>query len=256
MDWLAHLCRNTEHDSLHAWQILWSRDTLIWYRLSVLSQQVSGFTHVVDSCPLSWQICKVKAIRDEPVLQQISPGWGDFPRYGNDDDRADEIATTLSVIPWDWNTSILIVIPSQPHLSLLIASNVVYGRLQDLFRWKQEPPGATHLTVQSRTLVFFLNSVAKLDYEDTLDGISNTQTINLMLWDTAMTSVKRIWYMYDGYFDQGAHHLNVNVFGESDCAMNIRKSMQTTIRVSDMLLSSSNTRNLGERCARTCHDRM
>ena len=147
---------------------------------------------------------------------------GDFPKYGNDDDRADDIAV------WLLRTFLAKIKKhhtyrnSEPTTSILtITSNVVYGKATGTMpdgRKAGEPlaPGANpSYGAEQNGLLASLNSVAKLPYEWALDGISNTQTINPdALGHEEGERINNLVNVMDGYFDQGAHHLNVNVFGK------------------------------------------
>ena len=144
------------------------------------------------------------------------------PKYGNDDDRADNIGVWLL---HEFLTDIKkrhTYRNSEPTTSILtITSNVVYGKftgnLPDGRRaWTPFAPGANpSYGAETSGLLASLNSVAKIPYEWSLDGISNTQTMNpsALGHDEAERAEKLVSAM-DGYFDQGAHHLNVNVFGK------------------------------------------
>lgn len=181
---------------------------------------IAGFSHVVDSLS-AIKYAKVKVIRDEDGLAVDYEVEGDFPRYGNDDDRADDIAV------WLLKTFLRKVEKhhtyrdSEPTTSILtITSNVVYGKATGGLpdgRKAGEPlsPGANPAYgAEQNGLLASLNSVAKLPYEYALDGISNTQTMNPnALGHDTNERAENLVRVMDGYFDQGAHHLNVNVFG-------------------------------------------
>lgn len=181
---------------------------------------IAGFSHVVDSlCAIKY--AKVRTVRDEGGLVTDYEIEGDFPRFGNDDDRADEIAiwllkTFLSKIKKNHTYR-----NSEATTSILtITSNVVYGKATGALpdgRKAFDPfaPGANPAYgAEKRGLLASLNSVAKLPYEYALDGISNTQTISPgALGHTEAEQVATLARILDGYFDQGAHHLNVNIFG-------------------------------------------
>lgn len=181
---------------------------------------IAGFSHVVDSLsPIKY--AKVKTIRDEDGLVVDYEIEGDFPRYGNDDDRADEIAVWLLKTFMRKIEKHHTYRDSEPTTSILtITSNVVYGKATGALpdgRKAGEPlsPGANPAYgAEQNGLLASLNSVAKLPYEYALDGISNTQTINPdALGHSEEERVNNLVNVLDGYFDQGAHHLNVNVFG-------------------------------------------
>lgn len=181
---------------------------------------IAGFSHVVDSLS-AIKYAKVKTIRDEDGLVVDYEIEGDFPRYGNDDDRADEIAVWLLKTFMRKIEKHHTYRDSEPTTSILtITSNVVYGKATGALpdgRKAGEPlsPGANPAYgAEQNGLLASLNSVAKLPYEHALDGISNTQTINPdALGHSEGERVNNLVNVLDGYFDQGAHHLNVNVFG-------------------------------------------
>ncbi|KGF49870.1 formate C-acetyltransferase [Prevotella disiens] len=181
---------------------------------------IAGFSHVVDSIS-AIKYAKVNIVRDETGFPLEFKTEGEFPRYGNDDDRADEIAV------WLLKTFISMIKKhhtyrdSEPTTSILtITSNVVYGKYTSNMpdgRPDGAPlaPGANpSYGAEQNGLLASLNSVAKLPYEYALDGISNTQTIapsTLGKDDEERTNT--LVGVMDGYFSRGAHHLNVNVFG-------------------------------------------
>lgn len=181
---------------------------------------IAGFSHVVDSLS-AIKYAKVKTIRDESGLVTDFEIEGDFPRYGNDDDRVDDIAV------WLLKTFITKIKKhhtyrnSEPTTSILtITSNVVYGKATGALpdgRKAYTPfsPGANPAYgAEKNGLLASLNSVAKVPYEYALDGISNTQTIAPQaLGHNDEERREQLVNVLDGYFSQGAHHLNVNVFG-------------------------------------------
>lgn len=181
---------------------------------------IAGFSHVVDSLS-AIKYARVKTIRDEDGLVVDYEIEGAFPRYGNDDDRADEIAVWLLKTFMRKIEKHHTYRDSEPTTSILtITSNVVYGKATGALpdgRKAGEPlsPGANPAYgAEQNGLLASLNSVAKLPYEYALDGISNTQTINPdALGHSEEERVNNLVNVLDGYFDQGAHHLNVNVFG-------------------------------------------
>ena len=181
---------------------------------------IAGFSHVVDSiCAIKY--AKVKIVRDETGFPLDFETEGEFPRYGNDDERADEIAV------WLLKTFMTMIKKhhtyrhSEPTTSILtITSNVVYGKYTPAMpdgRPAGAPlsPGANpSYGAEQNGLLASLNSVAKLPYEYALDGISNTQTIApSTLGKTEEERTNTLVGVMDGYFSRGAHHLNVNVFG-------------------------------------------
>ena len=181
---------------------------------------IAGFSHVVDSLS-AIKYAKVKTIRDEDGIVVDFETEGDFPRYGNDDDRADEIAVWLLKTFMHKLKKCHTYRNSEPTTSILtITSNVVYGKATGALpdgRAAGEPfsPGANpSYGAEKNGLLASLNSVAKVPYEYALDGISNTQTINPgALGHTDEERADKLVTVLDGYFEQGAHHLNVNVFG-------------------------------------------
>lgn len=181
---------------------------------------IAGFSHVVDSiCAIKY--AKVKAVRNENGVAVDFKTEGDFPRYGNDDDRADEIAVWLLKTFMNKLRKHHTYRDSEPTTSILtITSNVVYGKYTGAMpdgRKAGTPlsPGANpSYGAEKNGLLASLNSVAKLPYEYALDGISNTQTMNPeALGHNDEERTETLVKVLDGYFNAGAHHLNVNVFG-------------------------------------------
>ena len=182
---------------------------------------IAGFSHVVDSLS-AIKYAKVKTIRDEDGLVVDFETTGDFPKYGNDDERADEIAVWLLETFMRKLEKVHTYRDSEATTSILtITSNVVYGKATGAMpdgrkAWTPLSPGANpSYGAETNGLLASLNSVAKLPYEDALDGISNTQTMNPdALGHSPEERVENLTHVLDGYFDQGANHLNVNVFGK------------------------------------------
>ena len=181
---------------------------------------IAGFSHVVDSIS-AIKYAKVNIIRDETGFPLSFKTEGDFPRYGNDDERADEIAVWLLKTFMNMIKKYHTYRDSEPTTSILtITSNVVYGKFTSNMpdgRPAGAPlaPGANpSYGAEKNGLLASLNSVAKLPYEYALDGISNTQTISPgALGHNDEERAQTLVGVMDGYFNQGAHHLNVNVFG-------------------------------------------
>ena len=181
---------------------------------------IAGFSHVVDSLS-AIKYARVRTVRDDSgfVIQYHTEG--DFPRYGNDDDRADDIAVWLLKTFLEKIKKRRTYRNSEPTTSILtITSNVVYGKATSDMPDGREAgaplsPGANpSYGAEKNGLLASLNSVAKLPYHWALDGISNTQTINPdALGHSEQERIDNLVQVMDGYFDQGAHHLNVNVFG-------------------------------------------
>ena len=182
---------------------------------------IAGFSHVVDSLS-AIKYAKVKTVRDETGIVVDYITEGDFPKYGNDDDRADDIAVWLLGTFLEKIKKRHTYRNSEPTTSILtITSNVVYGKYTGTMpdgRKAGTPlaPGANpSYGAEQNGLVASLNSLTKLPYEWALDGISNTQTMNPdALGHDDAERVNNLVSVMDGYFDQGAHHLNVNVFGK------------------------------------------
>ena len=231
---------------------------------------IAGFSHVVDSLS-AIKYAKVKTIRDENGLVVDFETTGDFPKYGNDDDRADDIAVWLLQTFMKKLKKHHTYRESEPTTSILtITSNVVYGKATGALpdgRKAGAPlsPGANpSYGAEQNGLLASLNSVAKLPYEWALDGISNTQTINPdAIGHTPEERINNLVNVMDGYFSQGAHHLNVNVFGTEkllDAMEHPEKEEYAnfTIRVSGYavkFIDLTREQQL-DVIARTCHDRM
>ena len=231
---------------------------------------IAGFSHVVDSLS-AIKYAKVKTIRNEDGIVVDYETTGDFPRYGNDDDRADEIAVCLLKTFLAKIKKHHTYRDSEPTTSILtITSNVVYGKATGAMpdgRKAGEPlsPGANPAYgAEQNGLLASLNSVAKLPYEWALDGISNTQTINPdAIGHDEQERINNLVQVMDGYFDQGAHHLNVNVFGKEkliDAMEHPEKEEYAnfTIRVSGYAVKFIDLTREQQMdvIARTCHDRM
>ena len=231
---------------------------------------IAGFSHVIDSLS-AIKYAKVKVVRDENVLAKDFEIEGDFPKYGNDDDRADEIGVWLLKTFMDKLKKHHTYRDSEPTTSILtITSNVVYGKATGAMpdgRKAGEPlsPGANpSYGAEQNGLLASLNSLTKLPYEWALDGISNTQTINPgALGNNEQERIDNLVNVMDGYFDQGAHHLNVNVFGKEkliDAMEHPEKEEYAnfTIRVSGYavkFIDLTKEQQL-DVIARTCHERM
>ena len=231
---------------------------------------IAGFSHVVDSLS-AIKYAKVKTIRDENGLVVDFETTGDFPKYGNDDDRADDIAVWLLQTFMKKLKKHHTYRESEPTTSILtITSNVVYGKATGALpdgRKAGAPlsPGANpSYGAEQNGLLASLNSGAKLPYEWALDGISNTQTINPdAIGHTPEERINNLVNVMDGYFSQGAHHLNVNVFGTEkllDAMEHPEKEEYAnfTIRVSGYavkFIDLTREQQL-DVIARTCHDRM
>ncbi|MBQ9908862.1 MAG: formate C-acetyltransferase [Treponema sp.] len=244
---------------------------------------IAGFSHVVDSLS-AMKYAKVKVNRetvevkdkagnviDTVTLVKDFEIEGDFPRYGQDDDRADEIAVWLLKTFMNMIKKHPTYRNSKPSTSILtITSNVVYGKATGALpdgRKAGEPfsPGANpSYGAETKGLIKSLNSVAKLPYHYALDGISNTQTINpAALGHDRNEQVTNLVNILDGYFSQGSHHLNVNVFGVEklkDCQAHPEKPEYAnfTVRVSGYAVRFINLtkEQQDDVIARTCHAAM
>ena len=274
MDWLAGLYVNTlnliqyMHDKYYyeaAEMALIDTDVR-----RTFATGIAGFSHVVDSLS-AIKYAKVKTVRDETGICVDYETEGDFPKYGNDDDRADDIAVWLLKTFLDKIKKHHTYRNSEPTTSILtITSNVVYGKATGAMpngRKAGAPlsPGANPAYgAEQNGLLASLNSVAKLPYHWALDGISNTQTINpSALGHSEEEQSNNLVQVLDGYFAQGAHHLNVNVFGVEklkDAMEHPEKEEYAnfTIRVSGYavkFIDLTREQQL-DVISRTCHDRM
>ena len=223
MDWLAGLYVNTlnlihyMHDKYYyeaAEMALIDTDVR-----RTFATGIAGFSHVIDSLS-AIKYAKVKVIRDEEGFAVDYKAEGEFPKYGNDDDRADSIGVWVLKTFLDDIKKRHTYRNSEPTTSILtITSNLVYGKYTGSLpdgrkAWTPLAPGANpSYGAEKSGLLASLNSVAKIPYVWALDGISNTQSMNPdALGHTEDERVQNLMNAMDGYFDQGAHHLNVNVF--------------------------------------------
>ena len=231
---------------------------------------IAGFSHVIDSLS-AIKYAKVKVVRDDTGLATGFDVEGDFPKYGNDDDRADEIGVWLLKTFLEMIKKRHTYRNSEATTSILtITSNVVYGKYTGALpdgraAFTPFAPGANpSYGAEQNGLLASLNSVAKLPYHWALDGISNTQTINPdALGHSEGERVENLVQVMDGYFDQGAHHLNVNVFGTEkliDAMEHPEKEEYAnfTIRVSGYAVKFIDLTREQQMdvIARTCHKKM
>lgn len=231
---------------------------------------IAGFSHVIDSLS-AIKYAKVKVIRDEDGIAKDFEIEGDFPKYGNDDDRADEIGVWLLKTFMEMIRRRHTYRDSVPSTSILtITSNVVYGKATGAMpngrpAWAPFSPGASpSYGAEKNGLLASLNSVAKIPYHWALDGISNTQTMNPnALGHDENERITNLVNVMDGYFENGAHHLNVNVFGTEkliDAMEHPEKEEYAnfTIRVSGYavkFIDLTREQQL-DVISRTCHDRL
>lgn len=228
---------------------------------------IAGFSHVIDSLS-AIKYAKVKTIRNEDGIVVGFETEGDFPKYGNDDERADEIGVWLLETFVEKIKKYHTYRDSEPTTSILtITSNVVYGKATGAMpdgrkAFTPFAPGASpSYGAEQNGLIASLNSVAKLPYHWALDGISNTQTMNpAALGHSEEERINNLTQVLDGYFDQGAHHLNVNVFG-TDKLLDAQKHPEKeeyanfTIRVSGYAVKfiDLTEEQQNDVIARTCH---
>ena len=228
---------------------------------------IAGFSHVIDSLS-AIKYAKVKTIRNEDGIVVDFETEGEFPKYGNDDERADEIGVWLLDTFLTKIKKFHTYRNSEPTTSILtITSNVVYGKATGALpdgrkAFTPFAPGASpSYGAEQNGLVASLNSVAKIPYHWALDGISNTQTMNPnALGHTEEERINNLKQVLDGYFDQGAHHLNVNVFGTDkllDAQAHPEKEEYAnfTIRVSGYAVKfiDLTEEQQNDVIARTCH---
>ncbi len=274
MEWLAGLYVNT----LNAIQYMHDKYYYEAEEMALIDTDVrrtfatgiAGFSHVIDSLS-AIKYAKVKTVRNEKGIVVDYVVEGDFPKYGNDDDRADEIGVQLLKSFVDKVRKHHTYRNSEATTSILtITSNVVYGKATGAMpdgRKAGEPlsPGANPSYGAERNgLLASLNSVSKIPYHWALDGISNTQTINPeALGHSEEERKNNLVQVMDGYFEQGAHHLNVNVFGREkliDAMEHPEKEeyQNFTIRVSGYAVKFIDLTREQQMdvISRTCHDRM
>ena len=210
--------------------------------LRTMACGIAGLSIVADSFS-AMKYAKVKVIRDETGLAVDYQIEGDFPKYGNDDDRVDEIAVKIQKTFMDKLRKQKTYRNAKPTMSILtITSNVVYGKATGNTpdgRRAGTPfgPGANPLHGRDTNgAVAVLNSLAKLNYKHSEDGISYTFAIVPgALGKDEETRVKNLTALLDGYFCQLSHHVNVNVFDRAlllDAMDHPEKYPQLTIRVS------------------------
>ncbi len=207
-----------------------------------LAYGVAGLSIAIDSLS-AIKNAKVKARRNEIGLTESFDIEGEFPCFGNNDDRVDHLGVDLVYYFSEELKKLPVYKDARPTLSLLtITSNVMYGKKTGATpdgRAKGVPfaPGANPMHGRDKKgAIASLSSVAKLRYRDSQDGISNTfSIIPKSLGPTDAERVENLVTMMDGYFTKGAHHLNVNVLNREmllDAMEHPEKYPQLTIRVS------------------------
>ena len=246
MDWLAKLYVNTLN-SIH-----YIHDKYYYERLQMalhdrdvhrmLACGVAGLSVVVDSLS-AIKYAKVNVIRDNAGMAVDYKVEGDFPKFGNNDDRVDSIAVDIVKKFMNKLRRHKTYRHANPTQSILtITSNVVYGKKTGSTpdgRKGGSPfaPGANPMHGRDgRGAIAAMASVAKLPYEHALDGISYTfSVVPQVLGKTEQARVENLCGMLDGYFHDGGHHMNANIFSLEtlqDAMERPEKYPQLTIRVS------------------------
>lgn len=246
LDWVARLYMNTlniihyMHDKYAYESLQMALHDREIYR--TMACGIAGLSVVADSLS-AIKYAKVKAIRDESNLVVDYEVEGDYPKFGNNDERVDSIATNVVKTFMEKLRKQRTYRSSVPTLSILtITSNVVYGEKTGNTpdgRKKGEPlaPGANPMHGRDvNGALAVLSSIAKLPYDYAQDGISYTfSIIPKALGRDEESRINNLKSLMDGYFRQGGHHININVFEKEtllDAMEHPEKYPQLTIRVS------------------------
>ena len=230
---------------------------------------VAGFSVATDSLS-AIKYAKVKPIRDENGIAIDFEIEGDFPKYGNDDDRVDNIGKEILEVFYKELCSNKLYKNAKHTLSVLtITSNVMYGKKTGATPDGRKAgiafaPGANPMHGRdSSGALASLNSVAKITYKDCCqDGVSNTFSIvPNALGHSKEEQIENLTNILDGYFEKGAHHLNVNVLNREmliDAMNNPGKYPTLTIRVSGyaVLFDKLSRAHKEEVISRTFHDKL
>ncbi len=270
--WMAKLYVNTMnvihymHDRYAYERLMMSLHDVEPERLMAFG--ISGLSVLADSLS-AIKYAKVTPVKDDRGLIVDFVTEGDFPKYGNDDDRADEIAKWITEYFYDELCKTKTYRKAKHTLSILtITSNVVYGKKTGSTpdgRKAGEPfaPGANPMHGRdSEGALASLNSVAKLCFDCCQDGISNTFSITPQtLGKDEEDRIEKLVAVLDGYFIQSAHHLNVNVLNRQkliDAMENPALYPSLTIRVSGYAVNFNKlTRDKQlEVISRTFHEKM
>ena len=233
-----------------------------------LAYGVAGLSIVLDSLS-AIKYAHVKAVRNDIGLTESFDIQGDFPCFGNNDDRVDHLGVDLVYFFSEELKKLPVYKNARPTLSLLtITSNVMYGKKTGATpdgraKGVAFAPGANPMHGRDKSgAVASLSSVAKLRYRDAQDGISNTFSIvPKSLGPTPKERVENLVTMIDGYFTKGAHHLNVNVLNREmleDAMEHPEKYPQLTIRVSGYAVNFTklSREHQLEVISRSFHERM